>query len=330
MTQRGMARPLARPLPVLLLAVLFAVPALADSGREWFQRMNDAVERGNYRGTVVHVFENRPETLELLHQVRDDKVFERLSSLNGSGREIVRHDDVVRCIIQKRREVLVQWRDDQSPLSKLVPEYSHDLDKHYAFEVREDAGPVAGRPTLLLNIVPRDEFRYGYRLRLDTETAMPLHCELIGENNEVVEAIQFTSIEYDPSFSEDDFKPRLASEGFREVIENRSNGGTRLSEGKIHDKWQVRDLPKGFDLSVAMEESDGEQPVEHFVFSDGVATVSVFAEPLVEGVENIDGPVRIGGANAYGRAENGYQITVLGEVPGVTVKQISNAFQPRR
>jgi len=54
---------------------------------------------------------------------------------------------------------------------------------------------VASRAAQVLEIKPRDEFRYGYMLWLDQETAMPLKSQLIDDKGAIVEEILFTEID---------------------------------------------------------------------------------------------------------------------------------------
>jgi sigma-E factor negative regulatory protein RseB len=61
------------------------------------------------------------------------------------------------------------------------------------------------------------------------------------------------------------------------------------------------------------------------VLSDGLATVSVYVEKSTTVEQALDGESKMGSINAYGRQLSDYQITVMGEVPGDTVKQIAEA-----
>ena len=70
-----------------------------------------------------------------------------------------------------------------------------------------------------------------------------------------------------------------------------------------------------------------EQPMEQLVYSDGLASVSVFIEPGVAAAEQAEGRSRIGAANAYTTTMEGRLITAVGEVPG---KHLINLQKPWR
>src|SRR5262245_31842695 len=155
--------------------------------------MNRAVEELNYQGTFAHVLAGTAETLHIIHRNQDGSIGERIVSVDG-GREIIRQEDEVTCILPDRRVVLLELRKDLSPLVAALPTYSEDLDPHYELKLFATAR-VAKRATQVLSIKPRDEFRYGYMLWLDEATAMPLKSQLTDEKGEIVEQILFTDIE---------------------------------------------------------------------------------------------------------------------------------------
>ena len=178
----------------LLLLALLGGQATAQEARAWLERMNRAVEDLNYRGTFVHVLDGTAETLHIVHRNADGQSGERILSMDGVGREIVRQGDRVQGIFPDRRIVLFETRSDVSPLVSALPSNTAELEPHYEITLGGSAR-VAERVVQVLEIKPRDEFRYGYMLWLDQETAMPLQSQLIDEQGQVVEQILFTEIE---------------------------------------------------------------------------------------------------------------------------------------
>ena len=173
--------------------------------------------------------------------------------------------------------VLLEARKDLSPLVAALPSYSEDLEPHYELTLYATAR-VAKRATQMLSIKPRDEFRYGYMLWLDKATAMPLKSQLTDEKGEIVEQNLFTGIEMLESIPLDALDPTIDTTGFEWL---RPPESTQLtSEVRPEVPWRASSLPGGFKLSVATQSAiaGSETPVEHLVYSDGLATVSVFIE----------------------------------------------------
>jgi sigma-E factor negative regulatory protein RseB len=66
----------------------------------------------------------------------------------------------------------------------------------------------------------------------------------------------------------------------------------------------------------------GEEVYEHLVYSDGLAAVSVYVEHKQDAAAGKPRVSKIGTNNAYIHGQGDLQITVIGEVPVVTVKSI--------
>jgi len=73
-----------------------------------------------------------------------------------------------------------------------------------------------------------------------------------------------------------------------------------------------------------------QNPVAHLVFSDGLVAISVFVEPMTAGAQMPGGmqPTQ-GGLNIYTIRQDDSLVTVMGEVPGATVRQIGNSVARR-
>ena len=67
---------------------------------------------------------------------------------------------------------------------------------------------------------------------------------------------------------------------------------------------------------------------EHLVYSDGLAAVSVYVESVDEESGRQPGVSRMGTTHAFSRISDGMLITVVGDVPAITVKTIGNAVSP--
>jgi sigma-E factor negative regulatory protein RseB len=94
--------------------------------------------------------------------------------------------------------------------------------------------------------------------------------------------------------------------------------------------WLVKDLPAGFSKIVeGFRTLRGKSaPVAHLVFSDGLVAISVFVEPAPPTPQPV-GLSHQGGINVYSRQLDDYLVTVLGEAPGATVRQIAYSVAHR-
>ena len=307
--------------PSLLVFALLGSHAAAQGARDWLDRMSRAVDELNYRGTFVHVLDGTAETLHIVHRGADGQSGERILSLDGAGREIVRQGADVQGIFPDRRIVLFETRSDVSPLVSALPSDTANLDPHYEMTLGGSAR-VADRAVQVLDIKPRDEFRYGYVLWLDQETAMPLQSQLIDDQGGVVEQILFSEIEIPADIRPDELEPTLDTTGFTML---RAAESAPLA-GEI--PWRAAAVPGGFRLSAATQSpiAGSDTLVEHLVYSDGLATVSVFIEDPATKAEVHEGFSNVGSTNAYSTTLRGRKVTAIGEVPRRTVRTIASSL----
>ncbi len=314
----------ARP-PLILTCLLLAGTAGAsdEQARELLLRMDQAVEALNYEGTFVHIVDGQVETMHVVHRVEDGKVTERLVTLDGPSREIIRDDEEVTCIFADQKSVMVERRKGDSPLRAALPQYSEQLDGYYEF-VRLHDGMRLGRDALSFEIRPRDKFRYGYRLWMDESTGMLLKAQLIDIYRNVAEQLMFVSIRLPETIAADMVKPTIATEDFTWYVQQDAAAApARASTGG----WRAASLPPGFELTTSKVEmmAGADHPTEHLVYSDGIASVSVFIEEPERSSDQLQGVTRIGAASAFSTMVGGFQVTAMGEVPPITVEMIASS-----
>lgn len=262
--------------------------------------------------------------MRIIHRVEDGRSMERLVSLDGSGREIVRTPEEVHFYMPDRRVVLVEPRSDDGSLLRALPSPGPKLDALYTLDLRRGTR-LLGREVRVLDIKPRDAYRYGYRLWLDEQSAMPLRSEVVDGEGRTVEAIHFTRLDVGDRIGAGELEPAVDTAGFQWV-----RSGKRTEPRMAGSGWQVRRAPPGFRLVASRVQvvPGVPVPVQHLIFSDGFASVSVFIEP---GSAKGPGPpesATIGSANAFSTQVGGHMVTAVGEVPAATVRDIALSVAP--
>jgi sigma-E factor negative regulatory protein RseB len=308
--------------PVLLLipfVLLLSTRALsADetlTARDWLERMMDAVQHLNYQGTFIYLHDNQLETMRIVHAVEEDRVRESLTSLNGQPREVLRDDDLVTCVIPESNQVSVDRRPPSDKFLNLLPEDLAQLEQHYSFHLL-DRSRIADHQAQIVTIAPKDALRYGYRFFLDDDTGLPLKSDLLNEYGEVVEQTMFTELEVGKAEISDIYHRESL---FTYRLQNNADAADNLSNDYV-SRWDFQRLPSGFRLTLKHYLPDPEHsaPIEQYVFSDGLGSLSVFVE-WGEHDDGLSGVSRLGAINAWGGKVQGYQVTAVGEVPAVTL-----------
>ena len=308
---------------VALALLLGAGVAFGAEPKEWLERMNKALTTRNYVGVFTHVRGTRAETLRIIHRVRGRDVSERLLSLDGSGNEFIREGDELTCYFPDKRSVLVERRAPDGPLLGALP--SIDDGSELVYEIQGgERQRMLGRITRMVALNPRDEYRYGYRLWIDEQTSMPLKTQLCDKSGAVIEQILFSSIDLPERIPDSMFKPAVDASDYRWLRAERSLASNVLPASPA--LWEAMRLPPGFRMTTRSSQAlpGSREPVEHLVFTDGVASVSVFVEPRKPDTKPSEGATRWGSSSAFSTVVDDHQVTAIGEVPPNTVEFIAN------
>ncbi|HHQ14923.1 MAG TPA: hypothetical protein ENK16_07820, partial [Chromatiales bacterium] len=289
------------PVFLSILLVVSVGHAADQDPYAWLTRMARAVEQLNYRGALVHMHDGDADILHIVHRVDNGQVTERITALDGAGREIIRDDDQVTCILPDQQTVLVEPRDahdrSQSPLQGRLPDPGSFDAQNYDLDLFAD-GSVAGRKAVLLSIRPTDEYRYGYRIWLDEATGMPLKSQLRSADD-TLEQIMFTEVSIDTPIDEDAVRPSIdtGSYNWQRAVE----ASPVAEDDPAGQQWVAETLPPGFHaMAVRAKLMPGaDMPTRQIVYTDGLATVSVFIEMGKEGQDEGEGLSTMGATNAY-------------------------------
>ena len=301
-----------------------------DDARAWLTRTDEALARRNYRGVFVHElhsFGGETETLEVIHRVGGDGVSERLVSMDGSGREFIRRNGQLSCYLPDQRTVLV-LKSAQPTLPLNVPQLDAQWSEHY--DVRQVAtARVSGHRVRVIAVTPLDALRYGYRVWIDDATAMPLKTQLLDSRGTVLEQILFTELTLPVHIADADLRPAIDARGYHWVRQQEASAPRALpAAAPLPLAWQVGSLPAGFHMTASGLQTFSSGPAQHLVFSDGLASVSVFIQPTHTG-DNVhfEEAATLGTSSAYSTLISGYRITAVGEVPPQTVRAIVQSIQ---
>jgi sigma-E factor negative regulatory protein RseB len=311
----------------LAFALVVASAAAAEEPQKWLARVNHALTTLNYDGVFSHWQGDRVETLRIIHRVQGGAVMERLVSLDRSGREFIRTGTELACYLPDQRTVLVERQPPASLLLGSLPTFDAAGAEFYDIKAVQRTR-LLGRVAQLIAVTPKDDYRYGYRLWIDEKTGTPLKTQLCNGQGQIIEQVVFASISWPSRIPDSAFKPDMATDGFQWLREQ--SGPITTSSAQVI--WSAVHLPPGFHLSVrAAQKMPGfPDPVDHLVFTDGIASVSVFVEARIHADHVLSGSAQVGSASTFATVINGHPVTAVGEVPPETVQSIANSVTEQR
>jgi sigma-E factor negative regulatory protein RseB len=315
----------------VVAALAVATTAAAEEPGQWLERMNKALTSRNYDGTFSHWHGGKVEMLRIIHRVQDGVVSERLVSLDGSGREFIRTGSDLACYLPDKRTVLVEQQPAGQSLFGNFPAANDQTAAFY--EIREVAQTrLNRRETHVIAVTPKDEFRYGYKLWIDEKTAMPLKTQLCDAHGHIIEQIVFADLRLSHiPIPDSAFKPDVSTQGFQWLRTDAPVPKEPVATASL--VWDALKLPPGFKMTARSAQvlPGSTNPVDHIVFTDGMASVSVFVEaqsPPAAGSEPAgEESARVGSSSAFSTVIDGRKVTAVGEVPPATVRFIANSVK---
>ena len=303
-----------------LAAALGAGAAQAQSPETlgWLRKMYDASQRLSYSGTFVYQQGARSETSRITRYGAGD--IERLEVLDGMPREIVRTRGTVRCYLPDSKVVKVENRAADRTFPALLPEKVGELSRHYDISLGE-ARRIAGFDCQAILLKPKDNLRYGYRLYADAASGMLLKAMTVDAGGDTIEQFSFTQLSIG-NVTRDMVRPRHAAGSWR--IDNADASPAHLTG------WSLSAELPGFRKIVELKRRLGEsRQAGQVVYSDGLAAISVFIEPLDAARRDAlrTGLASVGAIHIYTREVANHVVTVVGEAPAVSVQRIADAVE---
>lgn len=315
-------------------AHLLPGPALAASSQQealqWLQKVADAAHRLSYSGTFVYRNGRQSETSRIVHVAAQGRQSERLEVLDGSPREVIRENDEVRCYLPERRMVIIEQRSTRRTFPALLPASLAGLGEHYTIRMGATAR-VAGIDSQVIHLDPRDAWRFGREFRVDRKSGLLLKADTFDARGESLESMAFVELQLliGAPASKDALKPRYDKADW-EIRQ------ARLRDIRDDGPWQFRGELPGFRRQAAMQRSipgpaEGEtRDVLHWVFSDGLAALSVFISPLLPQSDPVDDEVQTMGAiSVTNRIMDGYRVVVMGDVPPAAIRHFAAGIEMR-
>lgn len=301
----------------LLLAA--NVSAAEDVSRlDWLKTAAFAGHQTDYSGVFVYQYGNRVETSKISHVVETDSEYEKLESLDGPKREIIRHHGQVWCC-GDHKMVQVDSQSGQGWFPLLLPKQLSALSENYQVkEVGSDR--VAGYNTQVVIYQPRDNLRYSHKIWVHTDSGLLLKSAVLNEKNQVVEQYAFTEL-------------KLGGEVDHSWVAKSTPGNVKPAVKKaapvVNSGWVVDALPNGFKktMEIVRPMHGKHAPVTQLVFSDGLSAISVFIEAADADEDDNEGLTSRGAVNLYHKVVDNHLYNVVGEVPPKAVMQVLDSIR---
>lgn len=300
----------------LMLVAAFAAPAWAAPDMKdaeavsWLQRVSDASRNLPYEGIFVMQMGDRMKTVQVENHANGPSSSSRLVVLDGQQREIRCYRNKSVTLVWDAKGQHLERRLGSRHFPDLLPEHAARLIDNYTLRMG-GLDRVAGKECRSLELVPKDQYRWGYILCADQLTGLPLKAVMVAADGKPLVQYSFTSVRTGLAGKTDPDPPDVAPSDSLRPIESGAIEVNILPPGYVKEIAIKRKLPK----------RNGE--VEHWVFSDGLSHISMFVEPAPKNVISMKGQSTRGMMNMLTRKVGPYQVTVLGDAPWPAVEEVA-------
>lgn len=301
--------------------------APARSVTEWLARMHEASRQRSYIGTLVVSSGSAMSASKIWHVCDGTQQMERVETLTGVPRTTIRRNSEVITFEPETRTAMVEKRESLGVFPDMLRTPASAVAQYYgAREV--GAQRVAGHMADMVEIVPRDEWRFGYRIWSEKKTGLIVKLQTLGAQGQVLEQVAFSELQLDAPVSMDKLARLMKDTRGYDVVKPALRKTTPQAEG-----WQLKEPIPGFSaMSCHTREvaggsvSPGQAPMQ-WVFSDGLASVSLFVEPYDAQRHGSEEQVAMGATHSVSRRVGDHWVTALGEVPTSTLRRFADALE---
>ncbi len=307
---------------LLLPALVWAEgPKAPETQDDLLAQLAKAAQQLTYSGIFVFQHDGRMEASRVIHSFDNGQERTKIDTLDGPPREIIRANDEMRCYFPDVHSIRLEHGQGRRYFPALIaPPFQNYRDNYDITIVGVDR--VAGHDCQVIALRPRDNLRFAHQFCADMPSNLLLKEVTLGPHGEPIQMSVFTEITIGTHADPAQFKPDYTDTADWHVDNVPIAGSQKEGSG-----WSVANVPPGFHkiIEVRRPIPGHAGGMTHLVYSDGLASISVFIEPA-------DGPPRpariesLRSSLSYFSARTAeQQITVVGEVPLASVTQMGQS-----
>jgi sigma-E factor negative regulatory protein RseB len=309
-----------------------AVEGKADgrSVSDWLMRMHEASRRRAYVGTFVVSAGGAMSSARIWHVCDGDLQMERVESLTGAPRSTFRRNEQVVTFLPESRVAVAEQRESLGLFPNLLQANDSSIGQFYGVRATGHER-VAGFEADVLQLQPADSLRFGYRVWSEKETGLVVKLQTLDAQGRVLEQAAFSELQFDVPVSMTKLTQLMSNTEGYQVQKPKMVKTTAAAEG-----WVLKQAVPGFKPMSCYKRLVGPGAgVSHegtlqWVFSDGLASVSLFVETFDPRRHVQPGIRALGATHMLTRRVGDWWLTVVGEVPPQTLAAFAQGLARKK
>ncbi|MDH6169720.1 sigma-E factor negative regulatory protein RseB [Variovorax boronicumulans] len=308
----------------------------AMSVADWLQRMHTGARQRNYVGTFVVSAPGGDLSSARIWHVRDgDHQIERIEALSGPPRSTFRRNRNVMTFLPEAKVVKVEKRENLDLFPNLPDKTDSSIGDFY--DVRAiGKDRVAGFDADVVQLVPHDGLRFGYRIWSERRSGLVVKLQTIDSESRVVEQSAFSELQLDAPVKAQALAQMMTNTSGYRIEKLELERTTAQDEGWTLSAPVAGFKPRSFFRrpTAGGDKSKQDAATVQWTFSDGLASVSLFIERYDAARAPRDGMLTIGATNAIRRRlpepASDWWLTAVGEVPPQTLNAFAQSLARTR
>jgi sigma-E factor negative regulatory protein RseB len=295
---------------------------------DWLMRMHEASRVRSYIGTfVVSSNAGSLASARIWHACDGDRQVERVESLTGAPRSTFRRNEEVVTFLPQRHVVRIERQEPLATFPNLLQATDSSIPEFYgARQVGSDR--VAGFDADIVQLDPKDTLRFGYRIWSEKRSGLVVKLQTLDADGRVLEQTAFSELVLDAPVSMEKINRMMAAPPGWRVEKLDAPKTSAALEG-----WQLKAPVAGFRPISCYRRpgagAPGPDGTVQWIFSDGLAAVSLFLEPYDRARHVQEGVFAIGATQTLTQRIQDWWLTAVGEVPAQTLKTFASNLERR-
>lgn len=302
-----------------------------QSIEQWLMRLHGAARQRAYVGTFVVTTGQYMSSARVWHVCEGTQQIERVEALTGVPRSTYRRNDQVVSYLPQSRTAMAQKRESLGIFTDVLNRADPSIAQFYQLKsIGHDQ--VAGFLADVVQLVPRDRWRFGYRIWTEQATGLVVKLQTLDALQLVLEQAAFSDLQLAQPISWVKLSAMMDNtEGY--LVKKQELVTTTADQ----EGWQFKAHVPGFKPMSCHRRQDGGSIVSRgplqCVFSDGLAFVSLFVEAFdaaSHGKSQRDEQSAMGATHMQTRRLGDWWLTVVGEVPQQTLQRFAQSLERKR
>lgn len=313
--------------------VAAAAPVESRNINDWLMRMHEASKKRSYIGTFVVSSGGAMSSAKIWHVCEGDQQMERVETLTGAPRSIFRHNDQVVTFMPDHKVVRSEKRESLGMFPQLLQSTDNRIADYYKVR-QEGTERVAGVEADIVVLVPKDNMRFGYRVWTEQKKGLVVKLQTLDTDGKVLEQAAFSELQLDAPVKMDKLLHMMGKiDGYRVekpvLVKTTASAEGWLLKAPVAGFKAMSCYKRPATAQVPTSSVAGEEPLQ-WIFSDGLASVSIFVEPFDRQRHDRESSLTMGATQTITRQLDAYWVTVMGEVPMVTLKLFANGLERKK